>query len=270
MSEKRTPVVQTLDRGLTVLMAVAKSRRPVRVTALAETLGLDISCIFRLANTLEQRGYLVQSPASKAYSLGPAVWELAAHMKRSNPLLSVARPHLVQLGEVTGESAHLSVRQRDRAVSLEHHVTDQLVGIHGSAGRSEPLHCSAVGKALIFDLDLSALREILGNAALPVRTERTIRTVKELVDHCRLAHTEGFAVDDEEYAQGVRCVASPVRDVHGGIVAAIGISAPTGRLPRARLAEVGRTVRNAADAVSSELGYVAPEVARSVCDAGTP
>lgn len=257
MSRKKTTApVQSLHRGLSVLEAVAQEHGHMSLSELVERVGLDRSCVFRLANTLVQRGFLVQSQRSKEYSLGSAVLELMGHMRQSKPLLGISRVYLADLAERTGETAHLSVLKNNVAVSLDHQLTEQLVGVAASMGRAEPLHCSAVGKALIADMDRDDLKDLFEGENLPVRTEHTIRTVSDLFEECRSVVAKGYAVDDQEYAIGVRCVASPVRDFRDDIVAAIGISAPANRLARKAIAAVGKVVGDTAERMSKELGSI--------------
>lgn len=257
MSKKKTTApVQSLERGLSVLEAVAQEHGYLSLNELVERVDLDRSCVFRLANTLVQRGFLIQSPRSREYSLGSAVLELMGHMQQSKPLLGIARRYLESLAEQTGETAHLSVLKNDVAVSIDHQLTGQLVGVGASMGRAEPLHCSAVGKALIADMDKDDLKDLFESEKLPARTEQTIRTVSKLFDQCQSVMEKGYAVDDQEYAIGVRCVAAPVRDFRKDIVAAIGISAPANRLPRKALAAVGKVVGDTAEQISKELGDI--------------
>jgi IclR family acetate operon transcriptional repressor len=255
-TKKATAPVQSLERGLRVLRAVGRAPGPMTLGELTRAVELDRSCVFRLATTLAQQGFLSQSPRTKEYVLGPAIWELVGYMQQSNPLLVAARKRLAALAGATGETAHLSVRQNDRAISLEHQLTAQRTGVMTSAGRSELLYCSAVGKALLVDFSPQDLRNLLGAGRLSARTARTIRSVGDLYQDCQTAAERGYSVDDEEYAEGVRCVASPVRDFRGEIVAAIGISAPADRLPRRQFAKVGQFISEIAKQLSNELGCV--------------
>lgn len=259
---KKTAPVQSLQRGLQVLMAVAEARGAIGLTELVRRTGLERSCVFRLVNTLAQQGFLNQSTQTRHYALGPTVWQLAGHMRQSSDLLTFARPHIRNLAHTTGETAHLSVRQGDRAISLEHQTSDQLLGVSGSTGRSEPLHCSAVGKALIGDFTLERITELL-DGSLVARTPRTITTVGALFEECQRVLAQGYALDDEEYARGVRCLAAPVRDMHGDIVAAIGVSAPVDRLPRNEINKIAEQVRATADTLSKQLGYLPPSAHRT-------
>lgn len=254
-----TQPIQSLSRGLALLTAVADAGRPLSLAELNESVPIDRSSVFRLANTLRMHGFLSQSPASKCYTLGPAIWQLSGQIRTASSLPEVARPHVVELAEQTGETAHLAIRQDDRAVFVDHELTEQAVGVSTRTGRAEPLHNTALGKALLADFDRKAIAQLLGRGPLPSHTARTTKSVAALASQCRQTRRQGFAVDDEEYHDGVRCIAAPIHDLHGSIVAAIGISAPANRLPKRRFAQVASQVKLQAEQISRKLGYVKPE-----------
>ncbi len=256
VNRKATTPIQSLDRGSRLLIEVGAAGRPVSLGELTELLGIDRSSVYRLANTLTMRGFFSQSPETKAYTLGPTIWQLASQMRQSNPLLRVAREHVAALAEQTGETAHLAVREEDHLVFLDCAWTNHAVGVSVGSGRVEPLHCTALGKALLADFDPSQLRELFGPGRLHAYTPRTIGSIRKLADECHNVRQRGFAVDDVEFRDGVRCVGAPIRDFHGRVVAAIGISAPRSRLTKRRFSEVGPQVKAAADAVSAKLGFV--------------
>ena len=256
MSNRKVTIpIQSLDRGLRLLLEVGMAGRPVSLGELTELLEIDRSSVYRLANTLTLRGFFSQSPETKAYTLGPAIWQLANQMRQSNPLLQVAREHVAALAEQTGETAHVAAREEDRVVFLDYVLTNHTVGVSVGSGRTEPLYCTALGKALIADFDLEQLRELLGPGRLHSYTPKTIGSIRELADECQSIQQRGFAVDDLEFRDGVRCVAAPIRDFDGVVVAAIGISAPSSRLTKRQVNEVGSQVKAAADTVSAKLGY---------------
>ena len=255
---KSTQPIQSLDRGLRILAAVSDSTEPVSLTVLAEQLDLDPSTTYRLANTLRLRGFLTQSPATKAYSLGPTIWQLANRMRENTPLLQVAREHIDAVAEQTGETTHLAIRHEARVLFLDQRLTNHAVGVATGASRSEPLHCTALGKALIVDFGGDELKDLFGQSRLPRETDKTIRTTADLAAECARVRSQGYATDDEEYRQGVRCVAAPIRNFYGEVVAAIGVSAPASRLPKRRFAEVGAVAKAAAGHIAARLGYVGP------------
>lgn len=251
-----TQPIQSLDRGLVLLEEVANARQPVSLSELMPVLGIDRSSVFRLANTLVRRGFLVQVPDSKRYTLGSSIWRLAALFKFENVLLQVARPHVCALAEDTGETTHVAIREGCQALLIDRQLTLQAVGVAGAgSGAGMPLHSSGLGKALIADFDRDRLARLFGTAPLKRFTRRTITTLDALSEACGQTRACGFAVDDEEGYEGVRCLGAPVRDASGEIVAAVGISAPGERLPRDRIKKTGARVVEAADAISRELGY---------------
>ena len=114
-----------------------------------------------------------------------------------------------------------------------------------------PLYCTAHGKALLADCELTDLKAIFGAAALQAHTSRTITSIKALAKECAVSRAQGYVLDDEEYVEGARCLAAPVRDKDGMIIAAIGISAPIARFPRERDAVFGQQVSEAARDLSA-------------------
>lgn len=256
MSRKTTTPVQSLDRGIQLLLAVGSSSRPMSLGELTDLLNIDRSSVYRLVNTLKLRGLLSQSEETKAYTLGPAIWQLASQMRQSNPLLQVAREYVRSLAEQTGETAHLAAREGNHIVFLDYALTSQIVGVSIGSGRVEPLHCTSLGKALMTDMNVAEIRELLGEESLRKYTPKTITSIRKLAAECEQVRQRGYAVDDIEFREGVRCIAAPIRDFDGQIVAAMGISAPSNRLTKAQLNKVGDQVKAAADAVSGKLGFV--------------
>jgi IclR family acetate operon transcriptional repressor len=251
-----TQPIQSLDRGLILLEAVARAGRPVTLSELMAVLKIDRSSVFRLANTLKRRGYLAQMPESKRYALGSSIWRLAALFHFENLLLQVARPHIFALAETTGETTHVAVREGMQAVLIDRQLTAQTVGVAGAgSGTGLPLHSSGLGKALLADFDREGLVRLLGAAPLARFTRRTITTLEELATACAQTRERGYAVDDEEGFNGVKCLGAPVRDASGAVVAAVGVSAPGERLPRAAIRKVAVRVVEAAAAISRELGH---------------
>jgi len=248
----KSPPVQSLDRGLRLLECVARAQQPVSLADLTGAFQIDRSNVYRLANTLVLRGFLAQLPGSKEYVLGPAIGRLSSRFQWPK---QVAREQVLALAAATGETTHLAILEGVQAFLLDHELCGQPVGVSASSGHCEPLHATAVGKALIVDYDEAQLLTLFGGDVLPRWTKRTVLSVAELARECRRCRERGFAVDDEEYHQHVCCIASPIRDASGAVVASIGISAPADRLPKRRWKGVGRDVIATAGQVSEKLGY---------------
>jgi IclR family acetate operon transcriptional repressor len=249
-----TPPIQSLDRGLAILEAVASASTPVPLKQLTELMGIDRSSVFRLANTLRQRRYLANPKGSNDYILGPTAWRLSRRYGRS-VLGTFFHPVLQELTTKLGETSHIAVREGDQGFFIDHHLPiGQVVSVAGQTGEFAPLHCTAHGKALLADFDVGALQQLLGRAPLHGYTRNTISSLTQLARACRRVRTTGFAVDDGEYIAEVRCIAAPIRDPNGEIVASIGISSPVSRLRRPLIARAAAEVVAAARTISTSLG----------------
>ena len=249
-----TPPIQSLDRGLHLLEAVARAGRPVPLAELTPLLELDRSSVFRLANTLRLRGFLAQVPGTKEYVLGSAVWRLASQFRFRDSLVLLAKESVNALAAEMGETTHLAIREGREAVLIDHQLTDQPVGVSAGSGFGVPLHCTSVGKALLADCDLPELEAICGGDALPRFTRYTLVTLKALAADCRKTRQRGYSLDDEEHHERVRCIGAPIRDAAGAVVASIGVSAPAERIPKNRFASIGARVIAAANQIAGKLG----------------
>jgi IclR family transcriptional regulator, acetate operon repressor len=248
-----TPAIQSLDRGLAILEAVAASQQPVPLKQLTDLIGIDRSSVFRLANTLRQRRFLANPKGSKDYILGPTAWRLSRRYGRT-VLGTFFHQYLQELTATLGETSHFAVREGLEAFFIDHQVPiGQVVSVAGQTGEFAPLHCTAHGKALLADSDLDALRDLLGREPLNAYTRTTIKSVTRLARVCAQVRVDGFALDDGEYMQELRCLAAPIRDPQGDIVASVGISAPVSRLPTAGIPRAAAEVVKTARAISASL-----------------
>ena len=196
-----TPPVQSVERALSLLEAVARSAEPVPLASLTDVLGIDPSSVFRLANTLKRRGFLANPNGRKHYVLGPAVWRLSREYDWSRMLISICREAVKALAMRTGETAHLAVREGREVFFIDHYASgDQGVIVAGQTGKLMPLHCTAHGKALLADFGLAELRALYGATPLERYTARTSVSLPDLAKACSSVRAEGFAADDGEYS----------------------------------------------------------------------
>jgi IclR family acetate operon transcriptional repressor len=252
---RSTPPVQSVERALSLLEAVARSTEPVALAQLTEIVGIDPSSVFRLANTLKRRGFLANPNGRKHYVLGPAVWRLSREYDWSRMLISICREPVKALAARTGETAHLAVREGREVFFIDHHSSgDQSVIVPGQTGKLMPLHCTAHGKALLSDFGLAELKGLYGTTPLERYTARTSVSLPDLAKACARARADGCAIDDGEYLDDVRCVAAPIRDRSGLVIGSIGVSAPATRMSRGRDSTLAQHVRDAADHINALLG----------------
>ena len=244
--------VQSVDRALDLLEALAGADGEVSITALAARTKLHVSTVHRLLATLLRRGYVRQNPDTSRYYAGAKVATLSDGRGRYNELRLAARPLLQGLVEATRETANLSVLDDTMAVYIETAASPQVVRLFTVVGNRVPLHATGSGKALLASLPHQRREALLDRAGLRAHTGKT------LVDRAALARAldetreRGYALDDEEYDDGVRCVAVTVGPI-GAPIGAISISGPASRLTKQRLVEFVPQMRRAASDLAEAL-----------------
>jgi IclR family KDG regulon transcriptional repressor len=251
--------IQTVSNALRLLEAF-REEDEIGVSELARRLDLHKNNVFRLLATLEERGYIEQSPESDRYRLGTRCLELARAFTHGQSLLHRARPILESLAAALNETVHLGVLREYEVVHLDGEQPKQLVLTASRIGERLPVHCTALGKVLL-GCGADVVREsfdrdwVLGRG-LQRRTEATICDREKFFEHLRSVAGQGFALDLEECEMGLRCVATPVFDASGHVVAALSASGPAFRLAEDRLLRQVLPVLSAAsERLSRELGY---------------
>lgn len=242
-----------VDKALEVLDALVRPEGPHRLADLAAYTGLPKPTVHRLLGTLADNGYAVALPGGR-YRAGPRLLGLAATALADSPELRLARPVLADLRLRTGHVAHYSVRDADTAVHLAQSDAADTYRLAVRAGGTLPLHCSAVGRAMLSALPGEEAAEILGTATLPARTPRTVTDPEAVLAALASVRAQGYALDDECTEPDVRGVAAPVLGADGRPVGAVGIIGPTFTLDADSVALFGPMVRAAAALISSSSG----------------
>jgi IclR family acetate operon transcriptional repressor len=222
--------VQSVDRALDVLEALAQAGKPVGVAELAELTGLAPGTAHRILQSLHERGYVRRDPARK-YSLGTAAVRLADGAQRA--LARSARPYLAELVALSGETANLAVREGDDVVYVAQVSSPHTLRMFAEVGRHVPPHSTAVGKVLLAALPREEALMILRRTGLPARTSATITDPDAFVAELDLVAEQGWAADEEEQESGVRCVAVPAGPP-GQVLAALSVSGPADRFAGGR------------------------------------
>jgi DNA-binding IclR family transcriptional regulator len=230
------------------------------VTALARRLDLHKNNVFRLLATLEQLGYIEQCTESDRYRLGVRSLELGHAFARSRSLLRRARAVLDDLVATSGESAQLGLLRDFEVVHVDGRQSERMVLTGTRIGQRLPAHATALGKVLLAcapDAVRQAFdREVVAKVGLPKLTPATIDDPTKFFEHLRGIAVQRFALDIEECEPGVCCVAAPVFDAEGAVVAALSVSGPSFRMGEARLLdELAPLIVAAAERLSKELGF---------------
>ena len=242
---------QTLFRGLDVIELAAEG--PITLGDLADRLGLTRSTTHRLASALTDRRYLTFVPRS-GYSLGPKLLELGFRVRDKLDLPRVAGPQLERLALLSEDTVHLGVLEGGRVLYLDKIPGKRRINISSRVGELQPVPSTGLGKALILDHDEEAwtnfFREENG-------TQRTPLTLNEWLTRMRNYAQAGYAFDLEENEDQIRCVAAPIRDVEGRIVAAISVSSAAQYMSDQRMQTLTKDVVETARRISEDLGWTA-------------
>jgi DNA-binding IclR family transcriptional regulator len=185
---------------------------------------------------------------------------LGAVAARGVDLTDVARPVIEALRDETGEATSLAVYSEGEAIFLAKATSDRALTVNHGVGTRMPAHCSALGKVLLAgQRDPEEFDRVVAQRGLAPNTPRSITEAATLRSHLELVVSRGWALDDEEFAQGLRCMAAPVYDASGDVVAAVGLSGPTNRVTQERVDALAERVRWASTTLSEQLGYRAPK-----------
>jgi DNA-binding IclR family transcriptional regulator len=247
--------VQVLDRVFRILDLL--ERGEAALPQIAPALALHKSTAHRLLTILETRGFVERNGAGK-YRIGPRVIELGLAALAKLDLYEVAGPHLRALADATGETAHLAILRNGEIVSLMTADGRQTLRAPGAIGDRKPAYCTAIGKAMLAHAEPGPLSELLKTRSLPAFTPRTITSPKRLQSDLKTTLERGYAVDNEEWELGLRCIGAPVRDSSGVVMAAVSISGPVFRIKPARVAALGAVVVDHAAGLSRALGFLTP------------
>jgi DNA-binding IclR family transcriptional regulator len=247
--------VQVIDRALGVLEMLAGEGQPMSLVKLSKRLGLPKSTTMRLLMVLEGHRFVEKSAESGLYRLGLKLFELGSKAVAQFDLTERARPHLERLVSRTGETAYLSVLDGAEALVVERVESPRAVRVPTSVGWRNPAHCTAVGKVLLAHTAEGRLTAMLGKTRLKAYTQNTITSVARLREELRRVRERGFALDDEETEEGLRCIAAPVQEYSGRVAAALGLLGPAYRIPDDSVAMLAATVIGEARKLSVELGY---------------
>lgn len=244
---------QPLDRAFAVLNGVADAARPVSVTEIAADCGLPVPTVHRLVGQLERRGLLARALGSKRVVVGPALVRLGTASLEA--ALRVDRPHqvLVALAERLGEHCQIGRRVDNAIVYLDSARAPRSDGLYFEHGGRAPLHCTSIGKLFLADMSDADLDAWLTHHTLDRMTNTTLVAAGPLKALVKRVRRENWAVSNQEFIVGVVGCAVPIRHGDGRLIAGLGISAPSARVPFDQLGSFRRLMEASATEIALSL-----------------
>jgi IclR family KDG regulon transcriptional repressor len=249
-------VIASVQHALDILNLFDANHAELGNSDIARMLEMDPGTAAGLVYTLRINNYLDQNPENRKYHLGLKLAERASVLLGQIDLRQIAAPFLRQLLDWSGESVNLAIRDQQEVVYIERLFGSHSLGIRSELGKRAPLHSTALGKAILANMDDHEVQSILTDYEMTAITPKTILTLKDFMIDLEKVRKNGYAVDDEENELGGRCLAAPIMDNTGKPIAAISISAPIQRFPIEKIPEFGEPIKQAALALSQKIGYL--------------
>jgi len=247
--------VRALDKALNILELMTTLEGDVDLATLARKTKMPKSTLLRLLNTLKKHHFVHQDSQTRRFSLSWALIYMGRAAQRSFSLISRIHPFLEKLHEATGETANLAIREGYCAVYVDQVISTNLVRAIPPIGTPLGLYCTATGKMLLSCLTDKELEEFLGKTELVEKTAKTITDRNTLTEEVDKIRRQGYALDNEETEYGGRCIAAPVYNNEGRIVAAVSVVGPTNRIKMDAIGRIADTVREITAEASRALGY---------------
>lgn len=249
------PGVKSADRALSILELLVHADQPLTFADIAAALGYPRSSLFGLLTTLLNRGWIDLDERARTYRLGIRAFEAGNAYERSISLLPIALPHMERIRGELDETVQISVLEGRFNIYLGKVEGGQRLRLASEVGRRLEAHATALGKMILADVPEADLNALFQGVTLETFTPNTIATLAALKEDLARSRERGYAVDDEEYTQGLRCYALPIRNHTGRTVAAMSVSFPTVRLTDDRGLAARALLETAVTQISAVLGY---------------
>jgi DNA-binding IclR family transcriptional regulator len=247
--------MRSCSRTLRILEVLA-SAKEMGVTDIAGAVGFHKSTVYRFLDTLVKEGYVIQNPETEKYRLSFKVLRLGYNLLSNMDLRNIARPFMEHLAHVTKETVYLTTMDDGMVLYLDKvNLTENLQTFH-KVGDRNFVHCTATGKVQAAFLPEDKVDAIINRWGMPRCAKNTITDPDDFKKHLNEIRQCGYAVDDIEAEDDVRCVAAPIRDYTGNVAAGLSISGPATRMTLEKIKkELVPIVVETADDISRKLGY---------------
>jgi DNA-binding IclR family transcriptional regulator len=243
---------QSLDRALVLLDELAGGHKTL--DELAERLSVHKSTVLRLLRTLESHRF-VQREGVRYYRLGTSLFTLAFQALDERDVRRTVEPALRELNAQTGHTVHLASYEDGEVIYVDKYESRHNVRMYSRIGRRAPLHCTAVAKVLLAAMPAPEREALAKSLSYEKMTPNTITTPRAYLAELVRVAERGYAVDNEEHEEHIHCIAAPVRDARGAVVAAMSLSVPQVLLDLDGLLALVPTLLAAAERASAECGY---------------
>jgi len=247
--------INSIDRAVKVIELLSENPRGLKLTEISSRLDMNPSSAHHLLNTLLPYDYIAQNRDTKKYLLGFRFLEISRRIMDNMDIRKVARKYLEELRKETREAVHLVILRGNKVVYIDKFDNPGGLSLATYIGFATDPHAAAGGKVLLAGLPKNNVKEIYQNRKLKNYGKKTITTLPMLLEELENVRKQGYAIDDEEYYEGVRCIAAPIRS-GGQVVASISVTGSIFSITMDRIErELKDLVKKTADQISAEMRW---------------
>ncbi|WP_148861393.1 IclR family transcriptional regulator [Marinobacter fonticola] len=248
--------MSSIDKAIQVLEAVCDSAEPVRFTDLVTRLKLPKSTAHRLLTTLLEQGLVRYDRIEQRYSPGYRLLTLAQRTWAGMDIPRAAKDYMQRLLQQAGETVHLAVVDGNEIIYVDKLESPKTVRLYSAVGKRGPMYCTGVGKAILAYLSQERQDEVIAQTTFQRHTAHTLSDARALRQALADIRVRGCALDMEEHEEGIRCVAAPIFNFRGDVVASISVTSVASRMTNTRLQDLQPVVLDIARSISRELGFL--------------
>lgn len=255
-----TQANQSAEKMLVMLEYLAGQSEPIRLLDISKDLGVNVSTALRFLTALINKGYVTQEEGTSRYYMTYKICALANRVSVHMDIRSIVKPYMEQLSQLFGESVCLAIEESRKVVYIEVvEGSGQMLRTMQRIGNVAPMHCTGIGKLLLLNYSDAELDQLIETEGLERYTEYTLVSKSQLTEELSKIRRQGVAYDNEECELGARCVAGPIYDSSGRVVAGVSVTGPTNHLADEFIAERLGEFRRIMEEISFKMGYKAFE-----------
>lgn len=245
--------MSAVERTVRILEVLSRAGA-INLENLSRETDLPKATLLRFLGTLSALGYVCRDDADR-YSLTLKLFSISSRALQHSDLIAKARPFAQQLCQSLGETVHMGILEGDRAVYVLKEESSYTLRMYSRIGKTIPLYCTAIGKIFLSQMGEDELKTYLGSHVLKPYTTHTVGSVEALRDQLELIRRRGWSIDDQEHEDSVMCLASPIRDYTGQVVAAMSVSWPIFRFNQADFEKIVSEITSATNQLSAIMGW---------------
>ena len=253
MTGKSPQQIKSVEKAIRILEAFSDNDFEMSLSEISKKIDMPKATVYRIIETLKNNGLIDQRSDNGKYKLGLKLFELGSLVFKKLKLREVALPYMEALSKKCGETIHLGILQGDEVISIENCESSFDLRSNIYIGKRAPLYCTGVGKVLLAFLPPDEISKILKNKRKKY-TKNTIVEKKKLEKELKKIREEGFAIDNMEHEEGIRCIAAPIRNHEDKVIASISISGASIRITEEKIPQLALMVKETADNISRKLG----------------